>query len=339
MALEHCILHHLTRDGETAPLNLKVREEESGTEDAIYSLYEQLRQTFNRNSTRQFGQFDSERGDNPFPAQLDKFKEEPAIFTRMTQKVMEHLKQTFDALAQPIDAHVMFAVETSVNQTVLYMFWMEHQAAMHITAAQEIESVEYIEPKNLVAALSVNLSDFHEVPEAKYLSVMKGRGYKEVGEFFENFSCFTTQISTAAETEAFLEVVEKFTEEMPEEEGQSKRNDIIDYCIEQNMAGEPVNVEALSAIINEDEPEQFTQFVETNQDKPQTVIHTHRPSLKKYGRYSGRDKDISLSFNATLVGEAIEYNPTDNTLVIRHIPKGLKEQLVKALQKEREGSE
>lgn len=333
MALKHSIVHKISRSSETAPIELSLREAETGSEDSIISLYEQLRTSFTRSTLKQVGQFDPERGDNPFVKLLRDFSEQSLSLMRLSQHLMRHLQQALDTFQQPFDAHILFALDHVVNYESLVIFWIEHQEFLHISQTLDVELVQGIDTKHLIAGMSINLSDYQEAPGEKYLSIYTARGQKEVGACFEYFSCFTSEVNTVAETEAFLEIVEQYTEQLPEEQAEIKRSDIIDYCIEQNMAGEPVHVEVLSTVVNEREPEDFANFVSQHQEVPKASIHTHRPSLKRYGRISGRNKDISLSFSASLVGEGIEFDADQDALIIRQLPKGLKEQLVKAARK------
>lgn len=333
MALEHSIIHRLSRSSDTASISTQLNDSAHSEENAALSLFEQLRRVSGPSALRQVGQFDPERSDNPFPKLLDDLYEEKLPLTRVSEKLVKHLGHALDSYPEPFEAHLLFALDSSVNQKTLYIFWVEHQEALHITQALSLEDVHYIEPRNLVAAVTINLSDYRDLPDEKYLSLYISRGYKELGDCLEFFTAFTSDVNTAAETEAFLDIVEQYTSTLPEEETQSKRNDILDYCIEQNMAGEPVHIDVLSCVVNGDEPEAFTHFVSQHQENPKKSIYTHRPSLKRYGRLSGRDKDISLSFSADLIGESIEFDAQDNALIIRHLPKGLKEQLVQAMGK------
>lgn len=332
MALQHCILHSIHRATETSPIEVKLRDEDNDG-DGVLSLYEQLGQTYRRSALRQVGQFDPERSDNPFPGLLQDLKEEKTSLARVSQKLMDSLKHTLDGHNEPFRAHILFALENVMNQDVLSMFWIDHQEAIRINNDLALEFVEYIDTKHLLAGVSIHLSDYHESPDSTYLSYFNARGEKELGECIKDFCCFTTEVNTAADTEAFLNIVEQFTEQLPEDNAAPMRNEIVDYCIEQNMAGEPVHVDVLSNLINEREPEGFSNFVAERQEVPKKIIHTHRPSLKKFGRISARDKDISLSFSSNLIGEGIEFDAENNTLMIRHLPKGLKEQLRQSLEK------
>jgi nucleoid-associated protein len=52
-----------------------------------------------------------------------------------------------------------------------------------------------------------------------------------------------------------------------------------------------------------------------------------RKKLKGFIRYSGKNKEISLSFSASLLGEGVEFNQQEKSLLIRQVPESLLKQL------------
>ena len=52
-----------------------------------------------------------------------------------------------------------------------------------------------------------------------------------------------------------------------------------------------------------------------------------RKKLKGFIRFSGKNKDLSLSFSAALLGKDIEFNPANKSLLIHKVPESLLKQL------------
>ncbi|MDF1763073.1 MAG: nucleoid-associated protein, partial [Oleibacter sp.] len=52
-----------------------------------------------------------------------------------------------------------------------------------------------------------------------------------------------------------------------------------------------------------------------------------RKQLRGFIRYSGKTKDVSLSFSANMLGEAIEFDALQKRLIIHKIPESLLKQL------------
>ena len=85
----------------------------------------------------------------------------------------------------------------------------------------------------------------------------------------------------------------------------------------------------LSFQVDQKEPTRFSQFAQERQTDPIDEIHTDRARLKRYVRFSGRDKNLSISFSSDRFGEGIVYDTDSESLIIKDIPKSLKQQLVK----------
>jgi nucleoid-associated protein len=109
----------------------------------------------------------------------------------------------------------------------------------------------------------------------------------------------------------------------------------------------------LSGQLDSSAPEKFEQFValkkrELRQVRPrsestisegtsselihgESVIKTElipdRKSLKNYLRYSGKNKEVTLSFAATALGSDISFDPNENSLTIKNLPSRLLKQL------------
>ena len=54
-----------------------------------------------------------------------------------------------------------------------------------------------------------------------------------------------------------------------------------------------------------------------------------RKSLKNYIRFSGKNKDVTLSFAATALGGDIQFDASSDSLVIKNLPSRLLKQLKK----------
>ena len=52
-----------------------------------------------------------------------------------------------------------------------------------------------------------------------------------------------------------------------------------------------------------------------------------RKSLKNYIRYSGKNKDVTLSFSAMALGGDVQFNQSNNSLMITNLPARLLKQL------------
>ncbi len=136
------------------------------------------------------------------------------------------------------------------------------------------------------------------------------------------------------ETREFLDIIDQYAETIPEEKVREYKSQVLDYCVEQDRVGQPVVFEEISTQLDEKQPQQFSNFISENQQLPKPEIRTDRSSLKRYIRFFGRDKNMSISFSADMFGENIVYDEQAGTLTIKEIPKSLRQQF----QKHRQGN-
>jgi nucleoid-associated protein len=327
MPLTHCILHKLERPVPGADIVIKLRDEDNSCTDGTFSLFEQLKHSMMRSSQKEYGHFDSQKSDLLLPGLLRDQQQGGSSFTSLTQAITKQLKLVLDNFDDAFSAQLLFAIERVMEQNFFYILWFDHVEACHINNQQEVEFCQYIDTNKVPYALKVHLNDWLDEESPKYLTLLSARGNKTLSEAFTEVSGFSTGIDLVEETKQFLDIVDQYAETLPEEKVRETKSKILDYCVDQDRIGAPVVFEDLSQQVNEQAPNEFSQFVAEKQPQPKTEFHTDRASLKRYIRFFGRDKDMSISFSSDLFGEDIEYNEHTGTLVIKKIPKSLRQQL------------
>jgi nucleoid-associated protein len=330
MSLKHCIVHGIERAVPGADIRISLSEQEAETEGPITSLFEQYRQSFQRSAQKQFGHFTSQLSESMIPGLIRDFHEGKSSFLKASQTLLEHLKEALEDYEDAFNAKILFAVDDLMEQDQFYIFWVNHIEAIQINQQNEIQYVEYVDPTRISFAYKLKIDQWLEDSSNQYLTLLPVRGNPDLSDILETFSGFTKGLDKVEQTEEFLNIVEAFAEAMPDEqEVKEYRSQVMEYCLEQDKTGMPVNVQELSFQIDQKEPQRFSQFAQERQTTPTDEIHTDRARLKRYVRFSGRDKNLSISFSSDRFGEAILYNADQETLMIKELPKSLKQQLAK----------
>ncbi|WP_339338830.1 nucleoid-associated protein [uncultured Oceanicoccus sp.] len=327
MTLKHCIIHQIERPVPGAELTTTVRDTENNSAGPAYSLFEQLKQSYQRSSQKQYGYFDSELSDNPVPGWLQEQQQGKSPFAKISQRLLEHLQQKMGDNDEAFSAYMMIAVETVMDQQQLYIFWFNHIEASHIDNTLDIAPSLYIDSHKMLYAARLLFEEWLAQDSTKYLSIITSRGNKNLSDAFNAFIGFSTGPDLAEETGEFLSIVDDYTDSLPEEKTTDYKAKIIDYCVAQDKQGAAVVFEDISTQLNQQHPNEFADFVSAKQQSPKTEIYTDRGSLKRYVRYFGRDKNMSISFSADIFGQNIVYDEANDSLTIKKIPKSLKQQL------------
>lgn len=331
MALTHSIIHKIDRPTPGAAIATVTATAGQDGEGPAASLFEQLKRSFQRSSQKQYGCFDSERGSLPLPAFLQEFEQKKLDFDGLSLRLMQQLQSSLEDNGEAFSAHIMFALETTLGQSIIYMFWIPHVDALHINSDLGVSHSQYIDPARMPYGLRIHLDEWREGVSEKYLALMLARGNKPLADSIALFAGFHSSVDLEKDTGEFLDIADRFTEVLPDEKVDAFREQLIEYCLDRDSKGEAVHVEELSRNWDEENPQHFSDYVATHQEEEKPSLHMHRNSLKRYVRFSGRDKNISISFSARLMGDHVQFDPDSEQLVLRQVPKSLREQLKRHL--------
>jgi nucleoid-associated protein len=327
MTLKYSIIHKLERSAPGGDVSCDVREQENSSSGSIHSLFEQLKQSFQRSSQKLYGHFDTSLPDNPLPAWIKEQQQGKSSFVSISQRVLQHFQQQLENTEDAFNAHFIMALDNVMEQDLLYLFWIPHVDATHINTDLDVANTLYIDPNKLQYGAKVYINEWLEQDSPKYLSLLTSRGNKAFSEAFTTMVGFTTGVDLVEDTSEFLGIVDQYTKSLPEEKASDYKHQVLEYCVEQDKQGFPVVFEDISSQLDEKEPEGFANFITEKQQSPRTEIYTDRSSLKRYVRFFGRDKNMSISFSADQFGEDILFDEQTGVLTLKNIPKSLRQQL------------
>jgi len=172
--------------------------------------------------------------------------------------------------------------------------------------------------------------------EQPYLSFIKrGSGTDaESSKYFRDALSCLEYTDAKFNTDTALRAVDDYCEnqEWNPEKRQVTRAKVFEYCKTKKDANEPVNLTALSAVINDLEPNSFVSFVRENEYPVSETFSPHPDSYKKLQHLAKRFGTISLGFDVgDLVAERVYYDATEESIVICNPPVDLVEQMQKAI--------
>ena len=138
-----------------------------------------------------------------------------------------------------------------------------------------------------------------------------------------------TRSTWPSETRTLLKAFSDFVEQedLAEEQAREKTQSLVDYASTQARLGEPITVEELSGLLDEDKPRAFYDHIRNSDYGLAPEIPPDKRTLNQFRRFTGRAEGLSISFEAHLLGSRVEYDETTDTLTIRQVPTQLKDQL------------
>lgn len=332
MAVSHLIAHKIERLTPTTPSVLSLRDDELTRDGKIEESVRELKISFIKKLGKIHGRFSSDYAAHPFANWIAECVDEKLGFVSLTQKAMQHFKVALDKSEALVDGYVFFVQETFDHADELYVYVVDHERGQYLDGELNMADSIYLNTSNVLLAAKVNLREWlGDDSQLNYLSVQTWRGEKEFSDAFVEFIGFTDKADIKEDTEMFLDAVESYARELPEEQAFDAREKVVSYCLEQDKAGRRVVLSDLSSQVDEENQKAFANHIHQSQPQLKPELIPDRGQLRQYIRISGRDHMLSMSFDAKCLGDSIIYDRDSGALTINKIPNALKTRLLKHL--------
>jgi len=319
------IAHRLTRRTGEQSYSLSETPIDSATLAA--RLINEIKPLFARRATKRYGRFADEA--SSFKGLVLNWLDNAQGFAQFTARALEQLAMLMEEQDLETDGHWLFAVEELEHTRQLWIVNLKQRAGLSINADNAVTETDYVDFSRTGLCARIDLNDLHRPERQRYLTLSFGFGDRKMqGALFEYFGFFDT-VDTQADTERFMQTVEQYSAAMPEESAKRFQRDVAEFCMEQSAQGESVNYRELSAEVETAAEVSFDTFVAEQAPDLHEEFIPDRSSLKKYIRYTGRTKEISISFSNESLGKSISWDEHSETLTICELPSSLIKQLKK----------
>ena len=333
MAVTDFITHKFSRQT-GADTRLTLRDSIVPPSEHLDLFCSELKQSFQRRAGREYGCF-AENEDGGVAVLTEKLKalmSGDANFVATSVQWMYALKTAMDEADIEMHGHVVFMKEEHMGDEIFYIFVVSYKESLLINNDLNVEQISYVDFGTTMMAAKVELSLWEvEASTRSYLTLGVPRSSNPWVDTFRALCGFASTIDKKAETEQFLTSVSTFSMDIPEESVNEFHTKVVDFCLDQDKQGEPVEYAALSAAVAEVsgvDAGKFAQTLEESRSDAEKKVHLDRAGLKKYRRFTGREKDLTVSFSADQLVDRVHYDSEKDVLTIRNLPKSLRDQLL-----------
>ncbi|CAD0264175.1 conserved hypothetical protein [Pseudomonas veronii] len=333
MPIKHCMIHHIDKKPDGSPAILHARETELGQSQAIDNLLADLNDSYNAKQGKAWGFFHADSGAHPLSGWLKEYLNDANTFTAFSRIAVEHLQKLMEESNLSVGGHVLFAHYQQGMTDYLAIALLHHSEGVVVNAELDVTPSRHLDLSQLHLAARINLSEWQNNKASKqYISFIKGKNGKKVSEYFRDFVGCQEGVDGPGETRTLLKAFSDFveSEDLPEEAAREKTQTLVDYATSQTKAGEPVTLEELSGLIDEDRPRAFYEHIRNKDYGLSPEIPADKRTLNQFRRFTGRAEGLSISFEAHLLGTKIEFDEEDGTLTLRGLPVALTDQLKRA---------
>ncbi|QNH02491.1 nucleoid-associated protein YejK [Pseudomonas sediminis] len=330
MPIRHCIVHLIDKKPDGSPAVLHARDSELATSQAMENLLADLNESYNAKQGKAWGLFHEESGAYPFSGWLKAYLDGEQDFTAFSRQAVEHLQKLMEESNLSTGGHVLLAHYQQGMTDYLAIALLHHSEGVAVTEALDVTPAKHLDLGQLHLAARINISEWQNNKQSKqYISFIKGKNGKKVSDYFRDFIGCQEGVDGPGETRTLLKAFSDFveSEDLPEEQAREKTKTLVGYASGQAKMGEPITLEELSGLIDEERPKAFYEHIRNKDYGMAPEFPADKRTLSQFQRFTGRAEGLSISFEAHLLGSKVEYDEGRDMLIIRQLPTQLKDQL------------
>jgi nucleoid-associated protein CGSHiEE_07855 len=290
----------------------------------------QLHQGY-QNKGKAFGVFQE---NSIFAQELNRLLENEINFLNFSQQSTKLLAQELGKYNFADSGTLILCQYNFLATDYLFIALLDSRISMLVDENLEIRRTEYLDITQFDIAARINLTDLQvNANSNRYLTFIKGRVGRKISDFFMDFLGAEEGLNPQVQNQCLLQAVSDYCEqgELNKEQTQAVKKQVFEYCKGQLASGDEIALTELSANLPTLNERPFVTFTEEQDYGLEETIPPVRSALKTLTKFSGSGKGVTLSFDADLLNNRIEWDPLTDTLTIKGIPPNLKDQLQKAL--------
>ena len=326
------VLHQLVKhaENETTTMESVLRDELLTITPEVEQMMLQLHQSY-QNKGKAFGVFQE---NSIFAQDLNRLLENEINFLNFSQQSTKLLAQELGKYNFADSGTLILCQYNFLATDYLFIALLDSRISMLVDENLEIRRTEYLDITQFDIAARINLTDLQvNANSNRYLTFIKGRVGRKISDFFMDFLGAEEGLNPQVQNQCLLQAVSDYCEQgdLNKEQTQAVKKQVFEYCKGQLASGDEIALTELSANLPTLNERPFVTFTEEQDYGLEETIPPVRSALKILTKFSGSGKGVTLSFDADLLNNRIEWDPLTDTLTIKGIPPNLKDQLQKAL--------
>ena len=332
MPIRHSIIHQIDKKPDGTPAVLYVSGTELVESQATENLLQELNEAYNAKAGKGWGLFHAQSGAYPLSGWLQAYIE-GGDFIEFSCTSVEHLTKLMEESNLSVGGHVLFAHYQQGLTDYLVVALLQHSEGVTVNADLSVTPSKHLDFGSISLAAQINISEWRSNPKSRqYISYLKGSKGLKATDYFRDFIGCQEGVDGPGETRTLLKAFSDFveSEDVPEESAREKTHALVSYSMAQAKIGEPITLDELSELIDEDRPKAFYDFIRNKDYGLSSAIPADKRTLNQFRRFTGRAEGMSISFEQHLLGSKIEFDKETGTLILRGLPTQLTEQLKRA---------
>lgn len=330
MPVLHSAIHKIDKKPDGSPAVLFLGRAEQVESQARDDLVQQFNESYNATTGKAWGFFHHESGAHPFSGWLDKYLAGGSDFLEFSTIAVEHLTRLLEESNLTVGGNALFCHYQQGLTEYLIIALVQETEAVTMTEELHLMTIKRLDLDHIRLAARINISEWKNNPRSRqYISYLKGKQGRKISDYFSDFIGCQEGIDGPGETRTLLKAFSDFveSEDLGEETTREKTDTLVGYAIAQAKIGEPVILDELSELIDEDNPKTFADFIRDKDYGLSPTIPADKKTINRFRRFTGRAEGLSISFESHLLGDKIKFDENAGTLLLSGLPKPLTDQL------------
>ena len=332
MPIRHSIIHQIDKKPDGTPAVLHVSSTELAESQATENLLHDLNVAYNAKTGKAWGFFHALSGAFPLSGWLQAYID-GGEFIEFSHTAVEHLQRLMEESNLSVGGHVLLAHYQQGLTDYLIVAMLQHSEAVTVNADLSVTPSKHLDFGSINLAARINISEWRSNPKSRqYISYLKGSKGRKATDYFRDFIGCLEGVDGPGETRTLLKAFSDFVaaEDLHEDSAREKTQALVSYSMAQAKIGEPITLDELSELIDEDRPKAFYDFIRNKDYGLSPEIPADKRTLNQFRRFTGRAEGMSISFEQHLLGSKIEFDQEAGTLILRGLPTQLTNQLKRA---------
>ena len=330
MPVRNAVIHQIDKKPDGSPAVLHLAAQSLPDTQAIENLVFDVNGAYNAKTGKGWGYFQQASGAFPLSGWLEEWFLQGFSFIDFTRTAAEHLTKLMEESNLSVGGHVLFVHYQQGLTEYLMIAILQQVETVAVAHDLSVASSRNLDAGTLAFASRINISEWQANPASRqYISFIKPKGGRRAVGYFRDFIGVTEGVDSPGETRTLLKAFSDFVkaEDLPNDTASEKSSDLVSYARAQDKTGEPISLDELSELIDEDRPKTFAEFIRAGDYGISETFAPDKRTLNQYRRYTGRAEGISISFEAHLLGKRVEFDEESASLTIRSLPTQLVDQL------------
>lgn len=335
MQIKEAILHRISKNrNATGPSSITTQKRTTPlpVDQKLERTIEEILKIYSR-STSGYGTFNTNQTVYPFPVLLSEYVDSKNNYIDFTYKATDLIAAKMSDEHFSTGGYALFLRYTNQGQDWLLIVMLKLKPGTGINEQTlELSDTMSFDIENLHEAARIDLDKWKNNIQP-YLSFIKKRNSgTEVSKYFrESLGC-TEYTDSKHHTEQMRKAFEAYCQDntWTFEQKRTTRQRIYDYCSDKEKTGEPVNLMALSALINDQKPESFCDYVREKNYEVNETFKPHKATYTRLKRISRSFGSVKVSFDVQDIQDGnINFDEENSRLVINNLPNELIEEIKK----------